>query len=102
MTARPRRADAPLILCALLLTTLLAFVAVPLVSEPARAEMVSSSNHLVSMTAKGGNEEVLVVIDNRSEKLMVYKINNQASFDLMQSIDLPRLFQSARAQRTGD
>ncbi|MBK7403179.1 MAG: hypothetical protein IPJ41_00755 [Phycisphaerales bacterium] len=87
--------------CALVLAVGLGVMLGPVLHTEARAEMVSESDHLVTMTAKGGNEDVLLVIDNRSEQLMVYKVNQQNAVDLLQRVELPKLFEAARARRTG-
>ena len=74
-TPTPRRlGESPLIVSALAMAVLLGVVISPLVNEPARAEMVAESGHLVTMTAKGGNEDLLLVLDNRTEQLTLYKV----------------------------
>lgn len=70
-------------------------------NQPARAEMVADTGHLVAMTAQGDNEEVLLMLDNRAEQLMLYKVTQNSTLELLQSLDLTELFQSARARRLG-
>ena len=69
--------------------------------QTARAEMVSETAHLVTMTANGGNEDLLIVLDNRSEQLSVYRVLNQSSLQMLQRVDLPTLFEAARAKALG-
>jgi len=97
----PRRGESPLIACALLLAVMLGVMISPLVNEPARAEMVSENGHLVTLTAKGGNEDILLVLDNRTEQIAAYKVGQTNRLELLQRLDLPELFESARARRLG-
>ena len=102
-TSHPRHpSEGPLLLCALLLAVFLGVVLSPILNQPARAEMVAESDHLVVMTAKGGgSEDIFLVLDNRTEELTVYTISNQNTLDLVQRLELPDLFQAARAKRLG-
>ncbi len=93
--------ESPLIICALLLAVFLGVLLSPVVNQPAKAEMVAQSDHLVAMTAQGGSEDILLVLDNRTEQLSVYKVGNQTALELVQRLALPDLFQSARAKRLG-
>lgn len=101
LRTRTRISEGALTVCALVMAVGLGVLLSPMFRTEARAEMVAQSDHLVAMTAQGGNEDVLLVIDNRSEQLMVYKVNPQNTIDLVQKVDLPTLFASARARRTG-
>lgn len=62
----------------------------------ARADLVSSAGDLTALTVESTNDDVLLVVDNRSESLMAYKVVNQNSFELFRSYSLPRLFGEAR------
>lgn len=101
-TSGPRRTgESPLMVCALCMAVLLGILLSPLINQPAHAEMVAESGHLVTMTAKGGNEDILLIIDNRSEQLTLYKVGQQNALELVQRIELPELFESARVKRLG-
>jgi hypothetical protein len=67
----------------------------------ARGEMVSRVGEYTLLSTDGGNEDVIVVLDSRSEELMVYKIVRQRSVDLMQKINLKETFSDARRQVVG-
>jgi hypothetical protein len=97
----PRLGEPALVICALAMAIILGVLLAPLVSQPARAEMVSENQDLVAMTAQGGNEEILFVLDNRTERLSVYKIQNQNSMPMLQRVELPSLFDAARARAIG-
>lgn len=65
--------------------------------DGAYAEMVSSVGEYTVLTTDGGNEEVLLVLDNRNEDLLVYKVKAQKELELFQKVDLDKLFIDARA-----
>jgi hypothetical protein len=67
----------------------------------ARAEMVSHAGEFTAMTTDSGTEEVLVVLDNRSEQLMVYHIRAQKTLELMQNVSVGKMFESARLAAEG-
>lgn len=104
-TARRRAALRPsepaLFVCALVMAVILGVLIAPVFQQQARAEMVTQSDHLVALTALGGNEEILLVLDNRAEQLSVYKVLNQNSLQMLQQVELPGLFEAARARRLG-
>lgn len=98
-TRRP--GEAPLMALALGLAMLLGAMLWGAFNQPARAEMVSQTGHLVTMTARGDNEDILFIVDNRAEQVMLYRVGQNNTIELLQSLDLPDLFQSARARRLG-
>ncbi|MEM9064853.1 MAG: hypothetical protein AAGB51_05125 [Planctomycetota bacterium] len=61
----------------------------------ALAEMVANRDGYSMMTSRVGNEEFLYVLDERAERLLIYRAGRN-SIDLMGSRDLPRLFTDAR------
>ncbi len=67
----------------------------------AYAEMVAQVGAYTVLTADGGNEEVLLVLDNHNEQVFVYKVVNQKSVQLYQKLDLKRLFKDARTVAQG-
>ncbi len=67
----------------------------------AKAAEVSQSGDYTALTCDGGNEDVLVVLDGRTEQLFVYKVVNQVSVQLFQREDVGRLFGDARARARG-
>ena len=60
------------------------------------AEMVASRDGYTMMTARVGNEEVLYVLDERAERLLIYRAG-RASIDLLAGQDLRRLFIDGRS-----
>ena len=66
-----------------------------------RAGMVSQSGPYTIMTNDTGNEDLVVVLDNRNEQLMVYRVENNKSVQLYQKLALPRLFLDAKARAAG-
>jgi len=71
------------------------------IGSAARAEMVSGSGGYTVMTADGGTDEVLLVLDERNEELFVYRVENQRSVDLQERVSLTKLFADARAAARG-
>ncbi len=67
----------------------------------AQAEMVARSGSLSVLTADGGNEDVLVVLDDRAETLSVYRTDARNGVQLMQTLSLPTVFTEARARSLG-
>lgn len=72
----------------------------PLV-EPATADMVVSQGAHTMMTADAGNDEILLILNNRNETLTIYRVVNQNSVELFRRYDLPQMFSDARARATG-
>ncbi|MCB9844988.1 MAG: hypothetical protein H6811_03235 [Phycisphaeraceae bacterium] len=78
-----------------ILAVILAMAARP-GGSAAKAEMVSAAGGFTIMTANGGTDEVLLVLDDRNEELYVYRVSNNAvEFAAKQS--LSKLFMDARA-----
>ena len=67
----------------------------------AMAEMVSQAGEFTMLTTDSGTEEVLVVLDNRSEQLLVYHIRAQKTLELMQNVSVSKMFESARLVSEG-
>lgn len=67
---------------------------------PAQAGMleVSSSGDVVALTTDGGAGDVLMVIDQRSEQVMVYHVRNQSDLQFLQRYSLRELFTSGKLQ----
>ena len=72
-----------------------------LVGSRAQAEMVSNSGGYTVMTADGGTDEVLIILDERSEEMFVYRVENQRSVDIKERVSLSQLFTDARAAAQG-
>jgi hypothetical protein len=67
----------------------------------ARAGMVSHVGSLAVMTCDVGTEEVLVVLDNRGEQMLVYRVENMNTASLVQRVSLPRVFLDGRHRAQG-
>ncbi|MBL8762089.1 MAG: hypothetical protein JNL50_12385 [Phycisphaerae bacterium] len=65
------------------------------------AGMVSAVGDYTMMTFPVGNEDMLLTLDNRSEELYVYRVENQNAVSLFQKLGLPRLFSEARTRAAG-
>lgn len=69
--------------------------------NPAYGDMASRVGGFTIMTTEGGNDEVIVVIDNRNEDLLLYRVRQQRELELLQKLDLDRLFADARRAASG-
>lgn len=68
----------------------------------AYAGNVSSIGDLTVLTAAGGdNEDVLLVLDRRLERLFIYGVQNRSEVRMYESHELSGLFQSARSSVMG-
>jgi uncharacterized membrane protein YgcG len=83
-----------LIACAFVLAGLLAVSLQGRMTPSANAELVVSKDSLTLMTARTrSNEESVLVLDNASERLMVYSVDVPRNrIDLAGSLDLRREF----------
>lgn len=73
-----------------------------LIGTRAQAELVSRVGGYTVLTADGGTDEVLILLDHRTEELFVYSIENQTSIELDQSLDVAGLFRDAKIKAGGN
>lgn len=103
-TTTGARDDRPRVLAlwfsAAALTVLILAQASGLLDAPARAEMVASTGGVTMMTTRSSNLEPLIVVDDRTETLFVYK-TEQGVCELWARESLPKLFDNARARVMG-
>lgn len=88
---------------AILIAALVIVQAGRLLSGPeAKADLVSTSGSVTALTVEASNSnDILIVLDGRSEEIMVYKIENQTSIELHKKLNLPRMFSEARGRSAG-
>lgn len=67
----------------------------------AQADMVSKAGEYTVLSTNAGSEDIIIVLDNRAEELMAYKIVNQSSIQLLQKTSLPETFIRGRAGAQG-
>ncbi len=80
----------------------LAAVIIALAAHPyARADVVGQTGNLTALTLTASPQDVLLVLDGRSEELMVYRVENQNSVELHARYSVPRIFADARNRATG-
>ncbi len=94
-------ASAPLWASAIVIMGLILVQSSRMIGSRAQAEMVSSSGGYTVMTVDGGTDEVLVILDERSEEMFVYRVENQRSVDIKERVSLSKLFTDARAAAQG-
>ncbi len=82
------------------MTALILAQAGGLFDSNARADMASATGGISMMTTRSGNLEPLFVVDDRTETLYVYKVE-QDKCVLWDKRSLPELFTHARARYLG-
>ncbi len=82
------------------LTTLILAQASGLLDAQAAADMTGEAGGITMMTTRSGNLEPLFVVDDRTETLYVYKVQ-QDNLELWDKQSLPEMFTNARARRLG-
>jgi len=81
---------------------ILAALIVLLAARPAaHADVVGQTGNLTALTLTASPQDVLLVLDGRSEELMVYRVENQNSVELHARYTVPRIFADARTHATG-
>ncbi|MBX3409851.1 MAG: hypothetical protein KF859_08185 [Phycisphaeraceae bacterium] len=71
------------------------------VSSTRAQGMVSQAGGHTIMAADAGNENLLMIIDSRSEELLVYRTTTQGGMQLFQRLNLPQVFSDARSRAVG-
>jgi hypothetical protein len=66
----------------------------------ARADVVATTGTLTALTFTATNEDLLAVLDGRTEELYLYR-GERGGVNLIQIYNLPALFSEARARATG-
>jgi|CXWL01.1.fsa_nt_gi hypothetical protein len=67
----------------------------------ARGGLVSQVGGVTMMTVDGGSDDVLVVLDGRHESVLVYRVENATTVQLLQRLSLPQLFSDAKVKALG-
>jgi len=67
----------------------------------AYGEMVSHAGDYVVMATDAGNEDLILVLDNRSERLSAYIVENQRIIQRYDVLELKKVFADARARALG-
>ncbi len=72
-----------------------------LLESSADATMVARQGSLTLMTHDVSLEDVLLVLDERRELLLAYRVESMTSFQLVQKVAVPQMFAEARAKALG-
>lgn len=67
----------------------------------ANAGMVSHSGTYAVLTSEAGNEDLVVVLDQRTESILLYRGDLQRGIELQQRLSLPRTFEDSRLRTLG-
>lgn len=63
--------------------------------------MVSHVGGITMLTSDAQTDEVLIVLDNRTETLLVYRVENVSSVELLQRTSVSAMFTDARIKALG-
>lgn len=63
--------------------------------------MVSRAGVTTMLTADIGPEDLLFLLDNRSDELSVYRVDSRAGLELLQRLPVGQVFIDARARSLG-
>lgn len=64
------------------------------------SDAVATTGDYTILSANGGNEDVVLVLDNRNEELLAYRVRNQNQVELLQKASLAELFERGKAGET--
>lgn len=70
----------------------------PFESTALAGPMVAHAGGVTLMTSDAGTDEVLVVLDARTESMLVYRVNSSSTFELLQRASLPQMFTDAKTK----
>jgi|GEM_PF-1486998 len=96
--ARASLLAAAVVLGTLVATQIVRLVAARGVEPTALAGIVSDIGGVTILTAEANNEDLVFVLDGRSEELTVYKPESNGTLDLLQKYPVPELFQAAKSR----
>ena len=66
------------------------------------AAVVSNVGEMTVLTANtGSNEDVILVLDDRTDALLIYGVENRNRVELFQNLKVSEFFQQARTQGAG-
>lgn len=71
----------------------------PLMASPAYGDVVAKVGDQTLLTFNAGSDDVLAILDSRSEQILAYRVRNQTNLELIGVYALPDLF--VAGQRLG-
>lgn len=73
----------------------------PFMATPAYADVVAKVGDQTLLTFNGGSDDVLALLDSRSEQILTYRVRNQTNLELIGVYNLPELFIAGQRLGTG-
>lgn len=85
---------------------LILFRTEPIFGQPFRggeafAGLVSHAGNMAILTSESNNEDIVVILDGRTEQLLIYRTSVNDGVQLSQRLALPQMFLDARARAQG-
>lgn len=65
------------------------------------AGLVAHAGNMAILTSEAGNEDIVLVLDGRTEQILAYRANTSEGIKLVQRASLPQLFLDARTRAQG-
>lgn len=69
--------------------------------SPAHAGMVSEAGMTTILSTEVSNEDIILVLDARTEELIAYRTDLQKGMELLQRLNIPQVFGDARVRSSG-
>jgi len=73
-------------------------LAAGLLQPEAEAGVVSQAGTTTILTAEVSNEDIVLILDARTEEILAYRTDLQRGMELLQRVSLPQVFSDARAR----
>lgn len=73
----------------------------PLLASTAYADVVAKVGDQTLLTFNGGSDDILALLDSRSEQILTYRVRNQTNLELIGVYNLPELFIAGQRLGTG-
>jgi hypothetical protein len=71
------------------------------IESTALAGLVSDVGGMTILTVEANSDELVFVIDSRSEELIVYKAENNQTIEMLQKYSVPEIFNQAKGRVVG-
>lgn len=72
------------------------------IERAAQASTVSTVGDLTILTGEGQGEDVVYVLDNATERLLIYRLSNPERIEYLETLSLQRVFIEGRRRFGGE
>lgn len=89
------------ILATLVVSQVLRITSAGGIEPTALAGLVSEAGGMTILTVEANSDELVFVVDSRSEELLVYKAENNQTIEMLQKYNIPEIFNQAKGRVVG-